>query len=591
MEGVLFAELLASVPKGVGVSAILRVSGREDLRITTPDIFKELKRLNADIYLNRNLHAKFFIVDGKTALLGSSNLTDRGLNRFGEGNRKANLLLKGKIVGNLLQYFEKLKKESLKIDGNLVGFLLEKSSTTLNSVFILEPLEEGDFLITGGGYLFRILDLCSEVPSEVPAELFKESSVDWLKAYLFALSVENRPVYRAYLELLGLWDGGNLRRAEIPPPAGAPLFKSEKGILEKLSKKTVYGRDMECPVYVGGTKSFRAYLELAEIWRRHCAVLGITGSGKSFLTQRVVSRSVKAECGVKFIVLDPQGEYEKALKELLGKNFEKNVEVKRFPNTLFPITPDDFYELLDFTGFSHLYRGNLRDNKLLRDEIASFLKPLLGNISYLSTDLEGFLRRVSVKLKGLSEEIGAFESELKLLFGDEALNNQREVAGLIFQDSEKRVEIYDFSRILDGRSRLNIAGLVLKKLFFGSKGKTIVVVEEAHNFAPARGFGEVEAGRRNLALLMLEKIASEGRKLNIGLWIVAQRPAQVNKYVLSQTNTHFLFKLLDRNDLSAVETYLSNVGLEISKKLPKLDIGRCLVSGLGFPFEMELRIS
>jgi DNA helicase HerA-like ATPase len=192
----------------------------------------------------------------------------------------------------------------------------------------------------------------------------------------------------------------------------------------------------------------------------------------------------------------------------------------------------------------------------------------------------------------LEDEIETLKEELVFLYGEGVLKNQPSEFQKTVKEPNKRVVIFDFSQVLDTQTRLNLAGLVLKNLFFKrEKGeRTITVVEEAHNFAPEKGFGDAEAGKRNLALIMLEKIASEGRKLNLGLWIIAQRPAQVNKYILSQTNTHFLFRLTDKNDLQSVETYLSDTSEGLIKKLPLLGIGECMANGLGVPFEVKLKV-
>ncbi|HIC09106.1 MAG TPA: DUF87 domain-containing protein [Aquificales bacterium] len=599
--GNLFAELLKSIPQGVEISLILRAGEVEDLKITPPEAFKEVETRKGEIFLHPTLHAKFVIVDRRLAFVGSANLTDRGLNRFGEGNSEAVVKTTDKnLIGELEEYFETLKGGAVRVDNTLVGSILGELSPIGGEALILEPIEVGEFLLLpseGGSVILRVEGLkrvsktLGGSTSELPKGLFVESSQGWKKAFLHALLLEGGALWRAELSVAGVWDGKTLKRLETPPRSGGLLFKVEKGLLDRLAKTTPFGAPMVCPIYVGKGKGFDAFLELAQVWSRHAAVFGITGSGKSYLTQRVVSRSATSDCGVRFFILDPQGEYERALKDLLGDRFKGLVSVRRFPKTLFPLSLEDFVELLEALGFSHLLKGNSSEVRLLRDRVASFLKPLLGGLGFSNLSLGAFLEELQREFPDLSDELGALVEEIRLLFGEEVLKNQKEVSKLIFKPFGGRVEIFDLSEVSDTRSRLNIAGLLLKRLFFGGdKGRRIVVVEEAHNFAPERGFGDAEAGRRNLALLMLEKIAAEGRKLNLGLWLVAQRPAQVNKYVLSQTNTHFLFRLTDKNDLSAVESYISTPSGDVLKSLPTFGVGECYATGLGFPFGMTLRV-
>ncbi len=599
--GNLFAELLKSIPRGVKISLILRAGEVEDLKITPPEVFKEIETRKGEIFLHPSLHAKFVLIDQEVAFVGSANLTDRGLNRFGEGNREAVVKMTDQnLIGELERYFETLKGEGIALDQNLVGFTLGELSPLGGKGVLFEPLEEGSFLeipTEEGKLIVRLEGIKSLSKTlkgnaeEFPKELFTETSSGWKKAFLYALAREGGTLWEAELSVVGVWNGEFLKRLETPPQSGGLLFKAEKGLLDRLAKTTPLGKPMVCPVYVGRGKGFDAFLELAQVWSRHAAVFGITGSGKSFLTQRVVVRGATSDCGVRFFILDPQGEYERALKDLLGDRFKGLVSVRRFPDTLFPLSVEDFAELLEVLGFSHLLKGGSSEIRLLRDRVASFLKPLLGDMGFSSLPLGEFLKGLQEEFPDFSGELQALEKEIETLFGKGVLENQKEVAQLIFKPFRRRVEIFDLSEVSDTRSRLNIAGLLLKRLFFGGNGeRRIIVVEEAHNFAPERGFGDAEAGRRNLALLMLERIAAEGRKLNLGLWLVAQRPAQVNKYVLSQTNTHFLFRLTDKNDLSAVESYISTPSGDMLKSLPTFGIGECYATGLGFPFGMTLRV-
>ena len=598
--GELFFKLLEAIPEGVAVEMVLRAGESEDLKITPVEVFKEFSSRGWRLFLHPSLHAKFVLVDEKIAFVGSANLTDRGLDRFEEGNREAVAEVDNpKEVKKLLEFFETLKGEAVEVS-QLAGIVWGETTPRGGKAVLFEPFGEGDFLTLRseeGEFLVRLAEVKSVSRTaegdlrSLPPKVFDERADWWRRAFLFALAREGGSLSVAEFDILGKVEKGCLERVLSPPQSGGLLFKADKGLLATLAKRDRGNRPMECPVYVGKGRGFEAYLELAEVWRRHASVFGITGSGKSYLTQRVVARGAQSPCGVRFFVVDPQGEYGGALKQLLGEDFDRLVSVKRIPNTLLPLSVDDFVELLESLGFSHLLKGGGSEARLLRDRVASYLKPLLGGAGFSQTPLGEFLGSLAGEFKDISRELEALKTEISALFGEEVLKNQPKVLRELLTDTGKAVEVYDLSEVLDTRSRLNAVGLLLKRLFFEKgKGRRVAVVEEAHNFAPERGFGEAEAGRRNLALLFLEKIASEGRKLNLGLWLVSQRPAQVNKYVLSQTNTHFLFRLVDRNDLSAVENYLSQTANGAVKTLPSLGIGECIATGLGFPFGLELRV-
>jgi len=63
-----------------------------------------------------------------------------------------------------------------------------------------------------------------------------------------------------------------------------------------------------------------------------------------------------------------------------------------------------------------------------------------------------------------------------------------------------------------------------------------MVIEEAHNYCPERNFGEKKSSK------ILRTIASEGRKFGLGLCVVSQRPARLDKSVLSQCSTQIIMK-------------------------------------------------
>lgn len=94
----------------------------------------------------------------------------------------------------------------------------------------------------------------------------------------------------------------------------------------------------------------------------------------------------------------------------------------------------------------------------------------------------------------------------------------------------------------------------------------------------------------NLSYLMTRKIATEGRKFNLGLIAITQRPANISKYVLSQLNTQAVFKLINRNDLEAVSVFFEYSKEDIFSLLPFLKPGTGFITGLGVPFGIVTEI-
>jgi len=102
----------------------------------------------------------------------------------------------------------------------------------------------------------------------------------------------------------------------------------------------------------------------------------------------------------------------------------------------------------------------------------------------------------------------------------------------------------------------------------------LLIVEEADKFAPQNvGHDEKTAA----TLRILEEIARRGRKRGLGMLIATQRPAMVNKNVLSQCGNQMIGKLTTENDLSAVSLFFSN--RKELEELPNLEQGEFFAMG------------
>lgn len=83
-----------------------------------------------------------------------------------------------------------------------------------------------------------------------------------------------------------------------------------------------------------------------------------------------------------------------------------------------------------------------------------------------------------------------------------------------------------------------------------NKIATLLVLEEAHHYL--RPVGTDEDARDHA--LAYERLAKEGRKFGLSLWLSTQRPSEVSSTVLSQCNTWVTFRLASEHDLSAVQS-------------------------------------
>lgn len=183
-----------------------------------------------------------------------------------------------------------------------------------------------------------------------------------------------------------------------------------------------------------------------------------------------------------------------------------------------------------------------------------------------------------------------FESESRLITEEtmeaieNAIDNQEitiEELDLVKKMNSAKVYRVNLAGIHEEDIRHKITASILTQIFEEKKVKsdgvmnTLFIIEEAHNFAPEGG------GRNNPAARVIQKIATEGRKFNLGLMVITQRPAQVSKGVLSQCSTQAIFRLINQNDLNQIKEVVEGVSEAEVNLLPQFETGQAIFSGVG----------
>ena len=71
----------------------------------------------------------------------------------------------------------------------------------------------------------------------------------------------------------------------------------------------------------------------------------------------------------------------------------------------------------------------------------------------------------------------------------------------------------------------------------------------------------------------MRTIAAEGRKFGLGLMVISQRPARVDKNVISQCNTQIIMRVTNPNDLKALSKGLEGMTGELEEEIKRLPPG------------------
>jgi DNA helicase HerA-like ATPase len=108
----------------------------------------------------------------------------------------------------------------------------------------------------------------------------------------------------------------------------------------------------------------------------------------------------------------------------------------------------------------------------------------------------------------------------------------------------------------------------------GATYPTSLVLEEAHHYLRSpRDDDSTGSG------LAYERLAKEGRKFGLSLWISTQRPSEVSPTVLAQCGTWVAFRLSGDADLKAVQSAAEWVDRHEVSQIPGLPRQHALVFG------------
>jgi DNA helicase HerA-like ATPase len=374
---------------------------------------------------------------------------------------------------------------------------------------------------------------------------------------------------------------GFLQTPKVPLAPETPVYAAEKFFINETLGLQKSG------AYIGLLEGYdiQVMLDIEHMIRKHIAVLAKTGAGKSYVVGVLLEEF--AEKGIPVVVIDPHGEYSTLRRE------NKKQEELRFSER-FGVEPKSYRNQVNSLSLSGPKEIKL-DSKLTAEEIFQMLPAGISSsqkgILYSSLkNLEG----KDYTLRDIIEEVSTIPSSskwnlismLEFLANTNLFSANPTLPKELVQ--EKKISVIDLK---DGRPEIQqiVVMKVIEELFKARKHGTIppfiLVLEEAHNFCPERGFGEVASSK------IVRSVASEGRKFGFGLCVVTQRPARIDKSVLSQCNTQLILKVTNPNDLKAITDSVEGVTQGIKEEIKDLSVGSAIVVGATEnPLMVDIRI-
>ncbi len=320
-----------------------------------------------------------------------------------------------------------------------------------------------------------------------------------------------------------------------------------------------------------------ATVSVSEMMRRHFAVVGSTGVGKSTAVSMLIKQCIRNMPNLRILLIDPHNEY--------ARHFPKEAELFDADTLELPYWIFRFDEITDI-----IYSGR-RANPEELDALYEVIRHAKVRFSSGASRAmpENTIRRqtpadqawisadtpVPYRVSDAVQIIDEWMGKLDPRYARADLRSLRNRIDSLSHDPRYRfmfgrLMVEDnFAKVLSQTFRLpmgahavsimQLAGLpnevvnsvvsVLARLAFDlaawSRGpyQVAVVCEEAHRYIPADTSQGFEPTRRAIG-----RIAKEGRKYGASLGVVTQRPAELDPTVLSQCSTTFAMRLGNERD-------------------------------------------
>lgn len=361
-------------------------------------------------------------------------------------------------------------------------------------------------------------------------------------------------------------------------------------------------------------------------FQRHAAILGSTGSGKSWTVALILERAAKLS-HPNVIVFDMHGEYAPLADRSRG-GMATRLRVAGPGNLTTPgsdalflpywlLNRDEMLSMIldrsDANAPNQASRftthiRTLKRNTLTREgetEVAETFtvdSPIPYDMSALldllrADNTQKGIGKNNTPVKGEWEDkLTRFISRLEAKLEDRRYGFMfqpppaaikydwlvQQVTTLLSADGAAGIKIVDFSEV--PADVLPVVTGTLARLLYDvqfwtrTEDRTPVTLlcDEAHLYLPVRD--DADAVQRQ-ALGAFERIAKEGRKYGFSLLVVSQRPSDVSRTILSQCNNFLALRLTNDTDQAVIKRLMPDSLAGLTAELPLLDTGEALLLG------------
>ncbi len=381
-----------------------------------------------------------------------------------------------------------------------------------------------------------------------------------------------RALVRWYSLLNPLEKSGRVESPTMPPEPASKVYPVPQSVLEGI-----FAPKSESWVRIGklvwADAEFRVNVDALT---RHLAILAVTGGGKSNTVCVLVRRLVN-DLGGTVVIFDVHGEYAEGVVE------DRQVKLKPKINPV-TMTIEELFQLAQIPENANVQR------RILREAWEEVIGLYWNGKKGANEIMDALLAYLEAKHNELIVNKNKAEAMRYLAVADKIKDMQRVYGGII--DGTAPLNLTDYIRpgylnvidlsSVDDSAADAVTSHLLRRILWERKmyvreGKgypvpIIAVLEEAHVLVPKDG--------RTLTKYWAGRIAREGRKFQVGMVLVSQRPKNVDDNVLSQTNNKIILRIVEPNDLSYVQATTEQMSEDLKELLPGLSPGEAVVVGM-----------
>jgi DNA helicase HerA-like ATPase len=339
----------------------------------------------------------------------------------------------------------------------------------------------------------------------------------------------------------------------------------------------------------------------------HSAVIGQTGSGKSYSTGVILEALLKS--GKKVLVLDPNSDFihmAQPHRDRANGSPTLKQEVDDWYQAVLPESIVILTNRIRQGKDKAKAESRWQTCNLSFSSLEVHQRSALIHVSRDQVDLYAEHQRVS---DHLSKELGSgYEPDkvrarleetaesipqssrrtLAALYSNYDLKSMGiwskdgETATQALQEfhaaSGPRLLVVDLGSIENTDARLLVAANLLEELWKLARANSTnisLVVDEAHNFVRPDPMLELEKATTET----LNRIAGEGRKYGLNLILMTQRPSKIHPHCLGMVSNLIGMKVSNQEDQKTIETLFGNVPPFLLNALPFLGRGEALIYG------------